>query len=37
LVYEKEGAACPRPRCPGRIVRIVQAGRSTFYCPVCQR
>jgi formamidopyrimidine-DNA glycosylase len=37
LVYEKEGAACPRPRCPGRIVRIVQAGRSTFYCPACQR
>ena len=36
-VYEKEGAACPRPRCGGRIIRIVQAGRSTFYCPTCQR
>jgi formamidopyrimidine-DNA glycosylase len=36
-VYEKEGAACPRRRCAGRIARIVQAGRSTFYCPVCQR
>jgi formamidopyrimidine-DNA glycosylase len=36
-VYEKEGAACPRQRCAGRIARIVQAGRSTFYCPVCQR
>jgi formamidopyrimidine-DNA glycosylase len=36
-VYEKEGAACPRARCKGRIVRIVQSGRSTFYCPVCQR
>jgi formamidopyrimidine-DNA glycosylase len=36
-VYGKEGAACPRPRCPGTIARIVQAGRSTFYCPVCQR
>jgi formamidopyrimidine-DNA glycosylase len=36
-VYEKEGAPCPRRRCRGRIVRIVQAGRSTFYCPTCQR
>jgi formamidopyrimidine-DNA glycosylase len=36
-VYEKEGAACPKPRCKGRIVRITQAGRSTFYCPQCQR
>lgn len=36
-VYAKEGAACSRPRCAGTIVRIVQAGRSTFYCPVCQR
>ncbi len=37
VAYGKEGAACPRPRCPGTIARIVQAGRSTFYCPVCQR
>jgi formamidopyrimidine-DNA glycosylase len=36
-VYGREGAACPRPRCTGTIIRIVQAGRSTFYCPVCQR
>ena len=36
-VYDKEGAACPKPRCGGRIVRIAQAGRSTFYCPQCQR
>jgi formamidopyrimidine-DNA glycosylase len=36
-VYEQEGAACPRPRCKGRIIRIVQSGRSTFYCPTCQR
>ncbi|HLW92240.1 MAG TPA: bifunctional DNA-formamidopyrimidine glycosylase/DNA-(apurinic or apyrimidinic site) lyase [Roseiarcus sp.] len=36
-VYEKEGAACPRPRCGGRIIRITQSGRSTFYCPTCQR
>jgi formamidopyrimidine-DNA glycosylase len=37
LVYEREGAACPRARCSGRIMRIVQSGRSTFYCPTCQR
>jgi formamidopyrimidine-DNA glycosylase len=37
LVYEKEGAACPRRGCPGQISRIVQSGRSTFYCPTCQR
>ena len=37
LVYGKEGAACSRARCPGAIVRIVQASRSTFYCPTCQR
>jgi formamidopyrimidine-DNA glycosylase len=36
-VYDREGEACPRPGCPGRIVRRVQAGRSTFFCPVCQR
>lgn len=35
-VYDREGAACPTRRCAGRIRRIVQAGRSTFYCPVCQ-
>ena len=37
LVYGKEGAACSRARCGGTILRIVQAGRSTFYCPACQR
>jgi formamidopyrimidine-DNA glycosylase len=36
-VYDREGAACPTRRCAGRIRRIVQAGRSTFYCPVCQK
>ncbi len=35
-VYDREGAPCPRPRCRGTIVRMTQAGRSTFYCPVCQ-
>ncbi|MFN7978064.1 MAG: bifunctional DNA-formamidopyrimidine glycosylase/DNA-(apurinic or apyrimidinic site) lyase [Vicinamibacterales bacterium] len=36
-VYERAGAPCPRRACGGTIKRIVQAGRSTFYCPVCQR
>ena len=36
-VYGREGEACRKPGCNGRISRIVQCGRSTFYCPVCQR
>ncbi|MEM1044807.1 MAG: bifunctional DNA-formamidopyrimidine glycosylase/DNA-(apurinic or apyrimidinic site) lyase [Pseudomonadota bacterium] len=36
-VYDQEGAPCPRLTCNGVIRRIVQSGRSTFYCPVCQR
>lgn len=36
-VYDREGSPCPRPRCRGVIRRKVQSGRSTFYCPVCQR
>ncbi len=36
-VYDREGERCPRRGCRGTIRRIVQAGRSTFYCPVCQR
>ncbi|HSM19913.1 MAG TPA: bifunctional DNA-formamidopyrimidine glycosylase/DNA-(apurinic or apyrimidinic site) lyase [Hyphomicrobiales bacterium] len=36
-VYDREGEPCPRESCPGRIKRVVQAGRSTFYCPACQR
>jgi formamidopyrimidine-DNA glycosylase len=37
LVYDREGERCPRRGCRGTITRITQAGRSTFYCPVCQR
>lgn len=37
LVYDREGERCPRRGCRGTITRIVQGGRSTFYCPVCQR
>lgn len=36
-VYDREGARCPRRSCRGVIRRIVQGGRSTFFCPVCQR
>ena len=36
-VYERAGAQCPRPDCDGTVRRIVQAGRSSFYCPACQR
>jgi formamidopyrimidine-DNA glycosylase len=34
-VYDREGEPCPS--CQGTIKRIVQAGRSTFYCPKCQK
>ena len=33
-VYDREGKPCA---CGGRVKRIVQGGRSTFYCPRCQR
>ncbi len=36
-VYDREGAPCPTEACNGVIRRIVQGGRSTFFCPVCQR
>jgi formamidopyrimidine-DNA glycosylase len=36
-VYDREGEPCVTPGCRGTVRRIVQAGRSTFYCPVCQR
>ena len=36
-VYDRDGAACPTDGCPGTIRRIVQSGRSTYYCPACQR
>lgn len=33
-VYGREGEACP---CGGTVQRVVQGGRSTFFCPRCQR
>ena len=35
--YGREGEPCRAPDCTGTIRRIVQSGRSTFYCPLCQR
>lgn len=34
--YGREGEPCVTPSCRGVIERTVQAGRSTFFCPVCQ-
>lgn len=36
-VYDREGAPCPRHGCGGAVERIVQSGRSTFFCRRCQR
>jgi formamidopyrimidine-DNA glycosylase len=36
-VYDREGRPCPNDGCHGTIHRQVQGGRSTFYCPTCQR
>jgi len=34
-VYDRDGKPCPT--CKGKVKRIVQTGRSTFYCPSCQK
>jgi formamidopyrimidine-DNA glycosylase len=36
-VYDREGEACVTPGCKGTVKRIAQNGRSTFFCPVCQK
>jgi formamidopyrimidine-DNA glycosylase len=36
-VYDREGKPCVTEGCDGVVKRIVQSGRSTFFCPVCQR
>lgn len=35
--YDQEGKPCHRPGCKGVVMRIVQSGRSTFFCPKHQR
>jgi len=34
-VYGKEGKKCNQ--CPGKVEKITQAGRGTYFCPACQR
>lgn len=36
-VYGREGEPCRGEKCTGVVARIVQGGRSTFYCPSCQK
>lgn len=36
-VYGREGEPCRSAGCKGQIARVTQAGRSSFYCPQCQR
>jgi formamidopyrimidine-DNA glycosylase len=36
LVYDRDGEPCLTPGCNSLITRIVQSGRSSFYCPTCQ-
>ncbi len=36
-VYDREGENCRTAGCRGTVKRIVQNGRSTFYCPTCQK
>lgn len=36
-VYGREGEACPEPTCDSKVKRIVQSGRSSFYCGQCQK
>ena len=36
-VYGREGDPCRTAGCTSTIARVVQSGRSSFYCPTCQR
>ena len=36
-VYGREGVSCPKGECRGKIEKIVQSNRSSFYCPKCQK
>ena len=36
-VYDRTGSPCAHDGCNGTIARAVQSGRSTFYCPACQK
>ena len=36
-VYDREGQRCESPGCSGIVRRFTQNGRSTFWCPKCQK
>ena len=36
-VYDREGERCQSPGCSGLVRRFTQNGRSTFWCPKCQK
>jgi formamidopyrimidine-DNA glycosylase len=36
-VYDREGEPCGKPGCGGIVRRFTQNGRSTFWCPKCQK
>lgn len=36
-VYDREGEKCRTRGCGGIVKRFTQSGRSTFWCPVCQK
>jgi formamidopyrimidine-DNA glycosylase len=36
-VYDREGEKCTTPGCGGTVKRFTQNGRSTFWCPKCQK
>ncbi|MAI57887.1 MAG: DNA-formamidopyrimidine glycosylase [Rhodobacteraceae bacterium] len=36
-VYGRENEPCRRAACNGKVSRVVQSGRSSFYCKVCQK
>ena len=36
-VYDREGEPCVTPGCGKLVKRLVQSGRSTFYCESCQK
>ena len=36
-VYGREADPCAKPACRGVVQRVVQSGRSSFFCPACQK
>jgi formamidopyrimidine-DNA glycosylase len=36
-VYDRAGETCKTPGCGGIVKRFTQNGRSTFWCPKCQK